>query len=367
MTSVTIGSSVTNIGNLAFEGCGNLASVTIPASVKSIGAWAFAYCSGLTNLTIPDSVTSIGNAAFLGCEWLADDDGLIIIRNVVHGFRYDAETTEIAIPDSVTAIGDYALAEYYGLAGVTIPDSVTSIGERAFYRCVDLANVTMRGDCPSVGSDAFEGGGASCVLHVSRGSTGWGVDIPGTWYGLDIRYLTPEVEIAMANDAGGGTVEVDAGEFSGAEVASGVTLMMKGEGLNAAALAEKITPKPHEDGQDVSFFKVKSEVVDGGVSLAVVLDEDAVEPDETASESVDDKNMAAFNSAAGGAMVSVSLPSAKPGLYYGIAVADDIAGLEAAAANVPLLRAGDGGISIPVAKPTGGAAFFKVVVSDRTR
>ena len=44
--------------------------MTIPSSVTSIGNSAFQYCSGLTSLTIPSSVTSIGNSAFRGCSGL---------------------------------------------------------------------------------------------------------------------------------------------------------------------------------------------------------------------------------------------------------------------------------------------------------
>ena len=70
LTSVTIGNSVTSIGEVAFCFCSSLTSVTIPDSVTSIGNWAFSGCTGLTSVTIPDSVTSIGNYAFYECTGL---------------------------------------------------------------------------------------------------------------------------------------------------------------------------------------------------------------------------------------------------------------------------------------------------------
>ena len=170
----------------------------------------------------------------------------------------------------------------------------------------------------------------------------------------------------MANEIGSGTVEID-GELSNVEVAAGVTLVVKGKNLNADVLAAKITPKPHEAGQSASLFRVKAEPVVGGVSLAVVLDEEAVEPDATAAEVVDGETVAAFSAAADGESVSVPLQSAKPGLYYGVAAANDLGQLDAAAANAPLVRAGVDGVTVPVAKPAGGSAFFKVIVSDRAR
>ena len=52
--------------------CSGLTSVTIGNSVTSIGDLAFSWCSGLTSVTIPNSVTSIGNDAFYECSGLTD-------------------------------------------------------------------------------------------------------------------------------------------------------------------------------------------------------------------------------------------------------------------------------------------------------
>ena len=61
---VTIGNSVTSIGDSVFYGCSSLTSVTIGNSVTYIGDWAFGYCSSLTSVTIPNSVTYIGDSVF---------------------------------------------------------------------------------------------------------------------------------------------------------------------------------------------------------------------------------------------------------------------------------------------------------------
>ena len=398
-TEITIPTNVTSIGDYAFEGCNGLTSVTIPNSVTSIGEGAFYYCSGLTSVTFGNSVTSVGDCAFSGCNRLMSftvspsnpsyksDSGLLLtkdgrtlvagvngnvtipdsVTNIGEGaFWYCSGLTRVMIGNSVTSIGDWAFYGCSGLTSVTIPSSVTSIEWAAFCGCSGLTNVIFKGNAPTVKDDAFYDVGSGCTAYVRTGSTGWNVAIPSTWNGLNIQYLTPEVEIAVANEAGTGTVEVDA-ELSNVEVASGVTLEVKGENLNAAELAAKITPKPHEVGQSASFFKVTAKPVAGGVSLTVDLDENEVKPDETAAEIVSDEAVAAFGATAEGENVSVNLPSAKDGLYYGIVAASDLSQLKAAAETVSLVKASADGATVPVVKPAGTSAFFKVIVSDRAR
>ena len=110
LTSVTIPTSVTAIGDRAFCMCTGLTSITIPNSVTAIGVCAFQNCTGLTSITIPNSVTYIEVGSFSGCTGL----------------------TSVTIPNSVTTIEGLAFQNCTGLTSLTIPKSVTIIRYRAF-------------------------------------------------------------------------------------------------------------------------------------------------------------------------------------------------------------------------------------------
>ena len=144
LTSLTIPSGVTSIGEDAFEGCSGLTSLTIPSGVTSISDGAFEYCSGLTSLTIPSGVTSISDYAFRGCSGL----------------------TSLTIPSGVTEIGESAFRGCSGLTSLTIPSSVTSIGWAAFRGCSGLTSLTLPSGVTEIGDWAFDGCSGLTSIYV---------------------------------------------------------------------------------------------------------------------------------------------------------------------------------------------------------
>jgi len=99
----------------------------------------------LTSITIPSSVTSIGNAPFIGCTKLAsitvdvnnpsyaDIGGVLFNHNKTKLIQYPCGySNTYTIPDDVTSIAEESFSSCSGLTSVTIPSSVTSIGNYAF-------------------------------------------------------------------------------------------------------------------------------------------------------------------------------------------------------------------------------------------
>ncbi len=212
LTSITIGNSVTSIGNSAFEDCSSLAKVSInnleawcnilfganysnplsyahhlylgqseiteleiPSSVTSIGDYAFQDCSGLTSVTIGNSVTSIGKSAFQNCSGLRSID----------------------ISNSVTSIGLSAFEGCSSLTSIYIPNTVTSIVNRAFANCTGLTSVIVMWESPIniiAWSDDKVFYGVNCgqvTLYVPYGCKDAYLDA-GVWNQFNIEELTSQ-------------------------------------------------------------------------------------------------------------------------------------------------------------------------------
>jgi predicted cupin superfamily sugar epimerase len=140
-------STVTTIGNCAFDSCTSLATVSLPAATTIGGYSAFGSCTSLTSVSLP-AATTIGNSAFGSCTSL----------------------TSVSLP------------------------AVTNIEVFAFYNCTRLSSVdfgdTPRQSVPTLGNHAFDGVPASCTIIVPDAQyNDWtAATLPGgadnPWYSL---------------------------------------------------------------------------------------------------------------------------------------------------------------------------------------
>ena len=184
LTSLTLPSSVTSIGGSAFYGCSGLTSLTLPSGVTSIGDYAFSGCRSLTSLTLPSSVTSsIGRWVFDGCynlkecNYFIDSDletylahthdwGYIPVDEIKY-YHNGQELTKLEIPSGVDKIGSYSFYKGVNLTSLTLPSSVTTIGYSAFRGCSGLTSLTLPSSVTSIGDSAFEGCSGLTSIYVS--------------------------------------------------------------------------------------------------------------------------------------------------------------------------------------------------------
>ena len=203
--AVNIGANVTRIPaylynpyNSSSNDSPNILSVNFAEDNQctEIGDYAFAYSSSLTSITIPSSVTSMGDSVFSGCSSLVEvvnlsnqtfnvgDYGTSTSNNPIleiitdesdtklftingnlykdyNGERYFIKnidgSTEIEIDSSATQIYQYAFSNRPDIISVIIPSSVTSIGSSAFSNCSSLTAVTFKDNSQleSIGTYAF--------------------------------------------------------------------------------------------------------------------------------------------------------------------------------------------------------------------
>lgn len=138
LTSVTIGSGATAIGEGAFSNptaTHAITSLTLPASITTIGNSAFdgSLSNSVASLTLPRDLTSIGDYAFHEARLGALTLNANLQAIGAHAFDHALSpgVTSVTIPPGVSSIGDYAFANN-GISSVTIPASVRTMGSSAF-------------------------------------------------------------------------------------------------------------------------------------------------------------------------------------------------------------------------------------------
>lgn len=160
---VKLPSTVTKIGERAFEKCTRLKSIDLGGSVKTIGRRVFYYCEELTSVTGTESVEYIdgdnSGEAFENVPWIDNQpDGVVYIGKVLYkynGFMSSLTTYSIKIKEGTTQIASRAFKNNTNLVSITIPNSVTSVGYQAFHSCSNLANISIPPTLTEIGVGAF--------------------------------------------------------------------------------------------------------------------------------------------------------------------------------------------------------------------
>lgn len=157
--SVTLSSTVKEIGTEAFGRCQSLSELIIPENscLESIGSRALNETYKLKSLTLASGILTIGEEAFADSGISVIDLGsslTLIGKNV---FRRCSSLASITIPNSVVEIGDEAFTLCASLKEVKIDEnsSLTTIGISAFARCDALATIVLPKSLENIGDNAF--------------------------------------------------------------------------------------------------------------------------------------------------------------------------------------------------------------------
>lgn len=156
--TLNLPSNLQRIGEYAFYGCSGLTgNLEIPNSVRNVGQSAFQGCSGITSVTIGTSLSTIGNCAFympsvISVNYNATNCNTSSTTATV--FSGDALSSFI-IGSNVKTIPDGLISICPNLTSIIFPEGLTKIGANNFYLGGFVGTLVLPSSLTQLGSGAF--------------------------------------------------------------------------------------------------------------------------------------------------------------------------------------------------------------------
>ena len=144
VTIVRFHPSVIEVYDNAFSDCKQLREVRLNEGLQKIGVFAFYNCISLSSITLPSTVTEIGWYAFHNCNKLREvilNKGL---QKIGHSAFYRCSSlSSITLPSTVTEIGGCAFQFCSNLREVVLHGVPRKVGQSAFHNCASLERITF--------------------------------------------------------------------------------------------------------------------------------------------------------------------------------------------------------------------------------
>lgn len=131
----------------AFYNCTSLTSVTLPSTLTEIGLFSFYGCTSLRSINFPSNLQKINNNAFTNCpiDYVISIPTLTLLGA---GSFQNTGIPKVENLGSITAIGNSAFSSCTALTEVNLPSTLTTIGQYAFAGCTALTKITFNATSP---------------------------------------------------------------------------------------------------------------------------------------------------------------------------------------------------------------------------
>ena len=207
---VTLGASITEIGQNAFYNCSNIETLNLNDGTTIIGNHAFHY-TGISSIPyFPSTVTYIGDYAFADTKipnlTIGNSDTSVAFTVQPYAF-YNTELTDVTIMPNVTNIGEYAFANNSELINVDFSGSsqLSVLGAGVFADCPQLKVVKNlhKTKVTTIPAELFMGDVtlASSTLDENNTETSTETDYLSSAANNDGKLSLPSGVTAIANDA----------------------------------------------------------------------------------------------------------------------------------------------------------------------
>lgn len=181
--------TVTKVDDYAFYGSSSLVSVTLPSTIKELGSELFTNCGNLTGVVLNNGLTKIGSRAFANCPALASvplTSNLVVIGD--EAFENCQNLTSLTIPESVDSIGYGAFSGCKGLRSLSLNNNITAISDNMFYGCSGLTEVEIPSKVTTIGAHAFDGCSSVATLKLGSSLTSIGMAAFGNCNNISVIY-----------------------------------------------------------------------------------------------------------------------------------------------------------------------------------
>lgn len=147
---------VTMIDDCAMYDCSGVTSVTLPSSITYIGNGAFSGCTKLSNITVGNAVEYVGWGILDDTKWIKKQpNGILYLGKYCLGYKGANPKGALTIKAGTRVIAGQAFSNCEGITSIKMPNTLISIGSYAFACCHSIQSLTFPYSMQSISVNAF--------------------------------------------------------------------------------------------------------------------------------------------------------------------------------------------------------------------